>query len=627
MTDSAGEHAGSGGDSGGGQGGPDAAVALRARRPDLRLAAELARLAGPGERYAGCDDAVVVIAAGRYTALISALEAARFAALREIVRRNPAAGHEAKPGAPGDLPRLWLDDTGIQVGLELARTPGSVAPMIELAVDLARLPLIDQQLRAGVLDYSRTKLIAGLTAGLSDELAAEAEARLLAGDWLAGKTWSQILRRLSRIVINLDPELARRQREAAEEHARVLYGTEGDGTARLAGYNLPADEALQADACVSARALAYRAYGLPGSIELLRAQAFLDILAGLDRRTTSSPPGTGTGTGTGSAPGAGSGSEAGQGPDGEDGNRDADPSPGEADPGDDGDGGTGGDRDDGDGGPGDDGDGGTGNDGSGGRGGGGGLAANVELTIPLATLLGIAERAGEADRIGAIDPALARSLAARAAASPASTFRIVITDENGYAAGFGIARRRPGQQKQRRPGRDTPPPPAQQGPPATRGSTPMAEFTPAGSGQQVLPGLSATGLNGSGAAGYGTWRIRIGDLELIADLHRIPRDGCGHELATTAYRPTALLRALVQVRDGSCSLPICPRHPRSCEWEHGIPWPAGATCGCNGGLHCKRDHLLKQGPRWAIRQQPDGRRTWTSPAGLDYTSHLHDYPD
>lgn len=236
--DPAGEHPADHG-SQDGRGGAGAAVTLRARRPDLRLAADLARLAGPGERYAGCDEATVVVAAGRYTALICALEARRLGALREIVRRNPAAGHEAKPGAPGeDLPGLWLDDAGIQLGLELARTPGSVSPMIELAVD----PGPAAADRAGVAGRGAgllaDQVIAALTANLTDELAGEAEARLMAGGWLPGKTWGQILRRMSRIVINLDPDAARKQREAAEKHARVMFGAEGDGTARLAGYNL-----------------------------------------------------------------------------------------------------------------------------------------------------------------------------------------------------------------------------------------------------------------------------------------------------------------------------------------------------------------------------------------------------
>jgi hypothetical protein len=580
----------------------DSVAVLRGRRPDLRLAADLARLAGADGRYGDCDDATVIAAVGRWTALISALEARRLEALRAVVRRNPAAGHEARPGAAADLPGAWLEDAGIQVGLELARGPKSVSPMIELAVQLVRLPLTEQALRDGVVDYSRARLIAELTANLAGDLAGLAEQQLMADGWLAGRTWAQILRRLSRIVINLDPDAARKRRERAERFARVVFGAEGDGTARLGGYNLPADEALQADAQISARARGYRQAGLLGSMELLRAQAFLDILAGLDRRAGTTPAPHGAQSAPGEAgeenrePGNHGAGEAGDDGPGQPDDRDGDGDGG----GDGGGGGSGG------GGP-RDGDGG----GTGGAGTGDGFAANVDLTIPLATLLGLAERAGEADWLGAIDPALARALALRAAANPRSTFRIVVTGQDGYAAGFGLARRRPGGTGRRRPGRDRPPPdPA--GPASTRGSTPMAEISPGGPGQ---------------AGGLGTWRIRIGDLDLTAGLHVIDRDGCGHQLATPAYKPTALLRALVQIRDGKCSLPICARHPSGTEWEHGIPWPEGPTCGCNGGLHCKRDHLLKQNDRWSIRQLPDGRRIWTTPTGLEYTSHLHDYAD
>jgi len=131
----------------------DSAVALRERRPDLRLAADLARLAGADGRYGACDDATVVVAVGRWTALISALEAQRLEAVRAVVRRNPAAGPGAGPGGAGDLPGAWLEDAGIQVGLELSRGPRSVSPMLELAVQLTRLPLselkIDQSFVTG----------------------------------------------------------------------------------------------------------------------------------------------------------------------------------------------------------------------------------------------------------------------------------------------------------------------------------------------------------------------------------------------------------------------------------------------------------------------------------------------
>src|SRR5262249_19797724 len=46
------------------------------------------------------------------------------------------------------------------------------------------------------------------------------------------------------------------------------------------------------------------------------------------------------------------------------------------------------------------------------------LAARANLTIPLATLLGLAERPGAAPGLGPLDPALARHLAPAAAAPP-----------------------------------------------------------------------------------------------------------------------------------------------------------------------------------------------------------------
>ncbi len=68
-----------------------------------------------------------------------------------------------------------------------------------------------------------------------------------------------------------------------------------------------------------------------------------------------------------------------------------------------------------------------------------GFAARVNLTIPLATLLGLAERPGTLSRTGPVDPALARELAAAAARSPRSTWCITVTgtDHRPLAHGCG----------------------------------------------------------------------------------------------------------------------------------------------------------------------------------------------
>ena len=73
-------------------------------------------------------------------------------------------------------------------------------------------------------------------------------------------------------------------------------------------------------------------------------------------------------------------------------------------------------------------------------------------------------------------------------------------------------------------------------------------------------------------------------------------------------------------------LPVCVRHPRSCEWDHAIPWPEGRTCACNGGMRCGHDHRIKHSPGWNIKQLPGGYHQWTTPSGRTYTKAPKEYP-
>ena len=64
----------------------------------------------------------------------------------------------------------------------------------------------------------------------------------------------------------------------------------------------------------------------------------------------------------------------------------------------------------------------------------------ADLVVPLATLLGLAERPGEGHGLGPLDPALCRELAAAAAASPHSLLCVTVTGPEGIAIGHGCAR-------------------------------------------------------------------------------------------------------------------------------------------------------------------------------------------
>jgi Domain of unknown function (DUF222) len=110
----------------------------------------------------------------------------------------------------------------------------------------------------------------------------------------------------------------------------------------------------------------------------------------------------------------------------------------------------------------------------------GGFAGRATLTVPLATLLDLADRPGDIPGIGPIDPWLARDLADAAARNPKSTWCVTVTDQHGHAIGHGCARPGPlgGRSRRTREGPDPP------------------WFT-----------FTRTSRDGP-PTGYGTWRLR-----------------------------------------------------------------------------------------------------------------------
>src|SRR5690242_19042804 len=70
----------------------------------------------------------------------------------------------------------------------------------------------------------------------------------------------------------------------------------------------------------------------------------------------------------------------------------------------------------------------------------GGFAVRGTLTVPLATLIGLADRPGQLSGIGPVDPWLARDLAAAAARNPRTSWCVTATSEHGHAAFHGCGR-------------------------------------------------------------------------------------------------------------------------------------------------------------------------------------------
>ena len=291
----------------------------------------------------------------------------------------------------------------------------------------------------------------------------------------------------------------------------------------------------------------------------------------------------------------------------------------------------------------------------------------IDLTIPLATVLGPRRRPGESHGFGPLDPALCRALAALAAASPHTTACVTVTDPNGYAIGHGCLRA--GRRRARLPGAPDPPLTAlparlnltitatrltqlfhSAGQPRPPGPAPRSGWalTPSGDrGQQgdqpADPGHhTEPGDPGqrAGSADPGqhapaedppwcrTWTITLpSGLQYTVPLEPVPTHACDHRRESHAYEPNDTLRHLVQIRDHECTLPTCSRHAKESDFEHAVPYDQGGrTCACNAGARSRACHQVKQSPGWKVTQPKPGWHQWETPSGRTYTQEPKRYP-
>ena len=568
--------------------------------PDLAMLADAA--AGRDDTYDGASDDELIGVLCAWDRLEAHMAARKLAAAAELIRRRPEPGCPLE--GPARMPAACGEFTAEELACALAEHRGRAEDLLTIAAALeSRLPGTRAALRDGMVRLDKAWIIACATALLDPEEARQAEAMVLGR---AGRLTPGGLRAaIARAVIDVAPDKARKRREEAARDARVQQWAEDSGNAALMGRELPPAEVLAADQRITAWARQLRAAGLEGDLDVLRARAYLDLLLGKDSR-----PGQDTAgkqDGAGGPDGGGPGGPGGGGPDG--------------------------------GGPGGPGGGGPDGGGPGGGGPGGscpgpadpgnpaagppasavptGLAGRITLTIPLATLLGLADRPAEIGGIGPIDPALARDLANSAAASPRTTWCVTVTDQDGHATGHGCARPEPRSHARRRDKQGKPSPPGGPDPPRGTSDTTGPGFSFTASGQHGPPG------------GYGTWRLRIrGDgPDQVVALDPITTEGCDHRFAARGHDPGVKLRHLTQVRHATCTGPVCRRPAASCDFEHNIPFEAGGlSCLCNGGPKCRHDHRLKQHPRWHVDQLPDGTFRWITPSGRQYTTEPTRYP-
>ena len=500
-----------------------------------------AQLAVAADAAVGDDDPFDGVPEGELVGVLCAWDrveahaaARKLAVVAELARRNPA---------PEDA-----EFTANQVAYALGESRARGYELMGTAGHLdSHLPGTKAALYDGSVSLGKARLIATATGLLDEAEARAAEAEVL--DRAARLTPGGLRAAIARAVIKAAPKKAKQRREALAKFARVERWLEDSGNAALAGRELPPDEALAADERITAWAHELRKAGLDGGMDEIRARAYLDLLLGKDSRPGASLPAASLPAA--SLPAASLPAASRPGASGQPGG----PGPAPA-----------------------------------------GFAGRVTLTVPLATLSGLADRPGELAGLGPVDPWLARDLAGAAARNPKTTWCVTVTDEQGHAVGHGCARPGPKNHRER-----------------------------AGPGP---PGFSFTPASRDGPpSGYGTWRLSTPGPDLIVTLEPITTDPCDHRHQAAGHDPGVKLRHLSQVRHATCTSPICRRPAAQCDHEHNTPYETGGrTCLCNTGPKCRHDHRLKQHPRWTVDQLPDGTFRWTTPAGRTYTTEPTRYP-
>jgi len=528
--------------------------------PGLLLAALAEQAWGDG--LGGLDDDELTGVMAAWQRLGARAAAGLLAAAAELAGRREAEGNATRDWRP-------LQHAGDEVAAALTMTGSSASRILGLACSLGRLRLTSAALAAVRIDERRAAVIAEELSGLDDEDAAAVEGLIIGK--ATRQTTGQLRPAVRRAVIAADPAAARRRKEEALKDARVETCTETSGTARMSGRDLPPADVLAADKHLSALAQAMKQAGAEGTMDQLRARAYLHLLGGGDPATLLTPQATGT---------AGDGSP-------EDG------TPGSS--------GTA--------------EGPVAEGGAGGNGGtpsaaGRGLPAlrgSVHLTMPLLAWLGWSQSPGQVPGFGTIDADDSRALAAMLACDPATKWCLTLTDPAGHPIAHGCARHgpRPPGEPAPRPG---PGPDHRPGPRAGPGPEDKRQRGPAPPPGTALPADTS-------------WLQNL-------TLRLLQTGTCTHPCQTPAYRPGTALRHLIEIRHATCTHPGCRRAATRCDMDHTVPFDQGGrTCECNIGPRCRHHHKAKQAPGWTLTQTQPGIMTLTTRSGRTYTTYPTTYPD
>ncbi|NJC21075.1 hypothetical protein BJ994_000151 [Arthrobacter pigmenti] len=100
-----------------------------------------------------------------------------------------------------------------------------------------------------------------------------------------------------------------------------------------------------------------------------------------------------------------------------------------------------------------------------------------------------------------------------------------------------------------------------------------------------------------------------------------PVSGSVLDVGRETYRPPKHLQDWIRARDRTCRHPGCSRAAMTCEIDHTVPWShGGTTCHCNLACLCKKHHMYKSEGICQYAQSTPGVITVRTKAGTTRTT-------
>lgn len=181
-------------------------------------------------------------------------------------------------------PHLGWQAASTEIRATLRLTRRSAESQLDLALGVRRrLPRVWQALCNGSIDVPRARVLLSGTSHLDDDLARRVVDQILTDAHRL--TTGQLHDRLRRLCIEADADTADTRYREAVEQRRLVMEASPEGTAHLMGFDLPPDRVAEVTRRIDRLAKSVNTAADPRTIDQIRADVFLDLLAG-ERRDT-----------------------------------------------------------------------------------------------------------------------------------------------------------------------------------------------------------------------------------------------------------------------------------------------------------------------------------------------------